>query len=273
MSNKRKIGICHICGQNKYLTFEHIPPEKAFNEYKTYIYKGKQVIFRGDHKFPWDFSDIKGKHSQRGFGNFTLCEECNNNTGSWYGGKFIDFIFQSYIIYNSNSNKKFIKETFYNIYPLAIIKQIISMFASINSPDFFEVNQDLRKFVLDKNEKYLNTKKYGLYVYFLKGPLHKFIGLSSRLNINTRLIRVVTELATMPLGFVLEIEPKPIYREEYNNFDILLFSNFNLSDSIDIHLEIPVLECNSYFPTDYRTREEIFNNYLKNKIEEIKNKK
>lgn len=273
MSKKKIIDICHLCGLKKELTLEHIPPEKAFNNYKIYTYEGKQVIQRGDHKFPWDFSDIRGKQSQRGMGNYTLCEDCNNNTGSWYGGRFIDFIFQSYIIFDSNKDKKVINETFYKIYPLAVIKQIISMFFSINSPNFSEVNQDLRKFVLNKNNKYLNHKKYGLFMYFLKGQIHKFIGLSGKLKIEKHLIRTITELATMPLGFVLEINPKPEYKEEYNSFDILCFSNFDLHEARDIHLKIPVLECNTYFPTDYRTRKQVFNDYLTNKIAEIRNKR
>ena len=33
MSRKQKIyGICRICGENKELTFEHVPPETVFNK-------------------------------------------------------------------------------------------------------------------------------------------------------------------------------------------------------------------------------------------------
>ena len=67
-----KKGICHICLEEKPLTFEHYPPSKSFNN-------GRVLI--GD------------KISQKGIGGYTLCEKCNNLTGGWYNNDFLKLSF------------------------------------------------------------------------------------------------------------------------------------------------------------------------------------
>lgn len=57
-----KTGICHICLEEKKLSFEHFPPESCLNDGKV---------------------KIANKISQRGIGDYTLCDSCNNNTGRW----------------------------------------------------------------------------------------------------------------------------------------------------------------------------------------------
>lgn len=49
--------------RRKKLSFEHFPPESCFNDGKV---------------------KIANKISQRGIGDYTLCDSCNNNTGKWY---------------------------------------------------------------------------------------------------------------------------------------------------------------------------------------------
>jgi hypothetical protein len=275
VTRKKVFGKCHICGQEGKLSYEHVPPEKAFNNYRTKIYKGIQLIEKDDISMPWDFRSLKGDVLQRGIGNYTLCINCNNNTGAWYGSSYIDFVFQSFkILKNSKRVSETEESNFFRVYPLRIIKQIISMFFSINSPEFAVVHKDLVEFVLNKTKKYLDNNKYGLYIYYLSGEIFRYAGLCSILKIDKHLIRVVSELATMPLGFVLELNPKPEFKTAYNVCDILSFANlYDYDEKKDIRLEIPLLESNIHLPLDYRTKEQIFKDRLISELRNLLKKK
>ena len=85
--NKRQTGVCQLCGQEQILTFEHIPPESAFNNAPCKLYCGETVIHAtaDNNTLPWDFNEIKySKLQQQGFGYNSLCKNCNSSTGSWY---------------------------------------------------------------------------------------------------------------------------------------------------------------------------------------------
>lgn len=79
-----KEGICAICGEHKKLSFEHAPPKSAFNNKPIHLVDSDQM-------FQENFKYTNEALSQKGWGQFTLCESCNNNTGSWYGDSFKDF--------------------------------------------------------------------------------------------------------------------------------------------------------------------------------------
>lgn len=66
---KNNYGICHICGKEKELTFEHLPPRKANNSNRAKAIVGDELTkhIAGNNK-PWDFSDCKYKNMQRGMG-------------------------------------------------------------------------------------------------------------------------------------------------------------------------------------------------------------
>ena len=73
---KKYYGQCCICGRESELTFEHIPPRAAFNQFAL-----KQYDF-------WNYllhSNTRYIPSQRGAGKYSLCASCNNLTGEWYG--------------------------------------------------------------------------------------------------------------------------------------------------------------------------------------------
>ena len=72
-----KEGICHLCGTFGQLSFEHVPPRRAFNELKIKSFKF------------WDiYCSKKGRDQQKGAGDYTLCNSCNNNTGSCYAESY-----------------------------------------------------------------------------------------------------------------------------------------------------------------------------------------
>ena len=83
-----KFGECHLCGKEGKLTFEHVPPKKANNNERARLLTGREIFNIDKNK--------KGKslryiNQQQGAGWYSLCAECNNNTGDWYASEYIKF--------------------------------------------------------------------------------------------------------------------------------------------------------------------------------------
>lgn len=275
MWEKRKKGKCRICSKIGPLTYEHVPPRKAFNSNKALVYYGRKILEQDSKGFPWEISSrLKGKQLQRGIGAYTLCERCNNNTGAWYGDAFVDFIRKGY---RETNNKKYINNswatiTLNKIYPLRIIKQIMAMFFSINNPNLSSAHEELREFVLSKEKRGISEKDFGFYLYILRGKILKRLGIIVIGNVYSDPFesRVVSELSTPPFGLVLEFQPK----DKKVFCDINFFANeFDYDQEAKIKLTIPVYGSNSWFPLDYRTREQILNDYIKDRIDSMINKK
>jgi hypothetical protein len=114
-------GLCHICGKYGKLSFEHSPPEAAFN-HRPLVYAAiKKLIGTSNLDNP------KGRTQQRGAGAYTLCERCNNLTGHWYGGAFVEMAYQGMQILQRAGKAPTLYYPFH-IFPLRIIKHVICMF-------------------------------------------------------------------------------------------------------------------------------------------------
>lgn len=61
------------------------------------------------------------------------------------------------------------------MYPARIIKQVLSMLCSINSPEKPQF-EELREFVLDKDAVGIDKSKYKLCMYFTETTLYKYAG-------------------------------------------------------------------------------------------------
>ena len=163
-------GKCKICGKRTDLTFEHVPPEKAFNSEPVFEYPVEEAIktITGtDGRMPWDFSGLKGRINQRGGGAYYLCSECNNNTGSWYIAEYVRL---TKIIDNIIKDKVLVPKEEYGLlidrfYPLRVFKAIMMMFCDINFDCFGD--EQLRRYILNKESKEINLDKYSVYTYLV----------------------------------------------------------------------------------------------------------
>lgn len=131
----KKKGFCHICGEYVELTFEHIPPKQSGNCSQVNEISGDVLMacFADIERLPWDLKGLKYKQKQKGMGKHTLCQRCNNNTGSWYG--------EDYVIFSNTMAALLAKERpqpnmgvsfTIEMRPLNFIKQVLSLFCSIN---------------------------------------------------------------------------------------------------------------------------------------------
>jgi len=266
MRRKSEYGTCHICGNTGPLTYEHIPPQAAFNKNKIFQTKGTELIH--SNLLPWEFSGLKGKIYQGGVGEYTLCGKCNNNTGAWYANSFVDFVLKTsnQLKDTKLENAKFLNIKFDLIKPLNIIKQIIAMFFSVNNEKSAYVNKDLKEFILDKKRRGFDLKKHKFSLFILSGSMARQTGVSGVLNTITGRSRVFSEMSWPPFGYVWEFDPK----ETSEGCDISFFANeFGYDQNVSIPLKIPVMEINTYFPGDYRTRKEVLEQRINNKYNEM----
>jgi hypothetical protein len=252
-------GKCKICGKSTKLSYEHVPPKKAFNWWKQKTYVGGELIkhIQSDD-YPWDVKNLKGKEQQRGAGGFAICENCNNFTGKWYVLSFIDFSKQALeCIVKQQKISGSLTIEFNNVKPLNIMKQIICMFLSINNPNFSDIHPELRKFILDRENK-VELKDIQIYSYINLGVVLRSIGIAGIVYPEKGYSRTVSELTTIPFGFVMEIKPP---KEEKELTNISYFSSdFSYDESRNVKIALPLLQSNSYFPLDYRSMEEIKDN-------------
>lgn len=276
MARKKVFGNCRICGIYAKLSFEHVPPEAAFNNHRVV---GKH-IFELINKDPDYYFDGKGHISQRGAGAYTLCEKCNPDTGAWYGDAFANFAHQSLYILKHAKGCPSLYYPF-RIYPLRVIKQIITMFFSVNSDLFRHNHPDLVKFVLNKNERYLSPD-IRILVYFTPGPHARYAGGTSisAIEIDPDEVSLETmdnllsqygrdyakslyssEIAFPPLGYILSFGLEPLDSELT---DISFFAKYPYDDWTSLHLKLPVCPVHTWYPGDYRSKKQIRNNFEEN---------
>lgn len=254
----KKFGRCALCGKYGELSFEHIPPKAAFNRTPVKPVTGETWLLN-PNKVPWDLSNLPYMHLQKGMGLWSLCKQCNNFTGTMYGTAYRDFAkcVAKTVEIAARTGDKSVEIS--GIYPLRVVKQILSMFCSVNLADMFRLN-DLRKFVLDKDAVGINNKKYRLQMYFSKNNIMKLAGFTAVININLETGRLqqtalVSEITAFPMGFLLYLNPDP--SQNYEGVDITPFTSFHYDDMGCIRLPIDIKEVNNIFPLDYRKKEEI----------------
>lgn len=264
MARKKPEGNCHICGRYETLSFEHVPPNKAFNDKPVILKRMMDVINEGPDL---DMTNKRGKIQQRGMGGYTLCGRCNNLTGTWYAKDYIDWAHQGMLLNMKSNGAGSVYYPFY-IYPLRVIKQIITMFFSLNGDKFSTVNQELVDFVLNKERKYISPK-YKIYAY-LKGEGNiRSSGVVSKIDVLSGANRaeIFSELTFPPFGYVLCLDSPP---PDKRLVDITYFTRFSYNEWDIVYLKIDRLPTYMTFPGDYRTKREILDQAASND-EQIKN--
>jgi len=259
MSRKKKvIGHCQICGLEKPLSFEHIPPKSAFNEAPALLHltsvEHLSSLPPGTTPYPSD--PILFKH---GFGAYTLCGECNNFTGGTYAGYYVDFVKQ---IYNSvESRRKEIDEKTVQlavtIRPARVLKQIITMFASVYSATGKIFGRDFPelKHILLKKDAYLLPSNHAFYAYLLAGGSARFVASALPIfgkepslellnEIKKRMAegKTVSEFAFGFLGFVWARGTETIQLVDQTGFLTKINHWIKIDEKTTLTLNLPLLE-------------------------------
>ena len=231
---------------------------KAFNDHAILLAK-IEVLRSGGH--PDRYEEGARKH-QKGSGKYSLCERCNNNTGNWYGSSYVDFAKQGMeFLMASRSVKEFYVP--FRIKPLHVIKQVMCMFMSVNGPSFQSVQSELVRFILNKKTRHL-PKHLKLLAFYSVSDRSRHSGVSGMIEgVGTQSWRAFTlsEFAFPPFGFVLTYNsPSPDQRL----IDISHFAEYNWSEERTLWIRMPVLPIYTFYPADYRSRDQVLKNAEQN---------
>lgn len=257
---KNHFGKCALCGKECELTFEHVPPRAAFNSTPARPVSGEKLFEEklddGEERMPWDMEGLPYQNQQKGMGKYSLCRECNNNTGSWYGDAYVTFARIAHAAIKNYKEDDHSGIGFKEIYPLKIIKQILSMFCSINSFEDSRL-EPLREFVLNKNAVGLDKTKYKLCMYFTDSNLMKYANLSVMLKLTDTGAESIalSEITAYPFGFVLYFNPTDTWK--YHGIDITGFADVGYDDLATVEMPWKIEEMNGILPEHYRSKEEI----------------
>lgn len=238
-------GKCHICGKMAKLSFEHVPPRSAFNDSQVVYYKMHQWVSNSLDELG------KGKIQQKGFGSYTLCPKCNNNTGRWYGDAFKEFAIEGMRIVQFTNKSPTLYYNYY-IFPLRVFKQIICMFLSANGPDFREENHGLVRFVLNKSETYFESN-VRIFLYYNYSDKYRKTGLTITSTLDGEM-RVLSEITFPPFGYLMSLDNS---RVDSRLTEITFMKNYDYNERKTIPLRLNLLPVCSAYPADYRSKAEI----------------
>lgn len=260
MKSLKHPGYCKICGRYNDLTAEHIPPKNAFNSasvIKLHYSEAIKVFSGADGRLPWDVEGLHGTVQQGGHKRFCLCKSCNNNTGQWYMRSYTDFTKTVHAMIVSEKLNTGFAYSFKikDLYPLRLYKAMLTMICDLN--DNCLGDEKIRRFLMNKDNKEVDTSKYNLYMYLVSSQLPRMCGLSAVYNVNCHNAPVlVSEVAQYPIGFALYINKPETYNPFGLNADCFALSGYN--ETCDISFNgMPYLDINSPFPTDYRSKNDI----------------
>lgn len=258
MSRKCIEGKCRICGEYKRLTYEHVPPEIAFNKKSVKVVKGDTFFTSQapENRLPWELNNLRMKILQKGKGGYYLCSECNSKTGSWYVPYYSEFVSGIHYALAQIGDQKFnsLHIKMNSIRPLAIFKQIITMFCDINQECLGD--KSLGKFILDKDSTVYDKQKFRVFAYINDGQMERMNGITANLVMGVGVV-VVTEISSYPIGLALYINLPNNYSPQ--GTEITSFADMGYNDTCDVEIVLPKLENNTWFSGDYRTREEVIN--------------
>lgn len=82
MPATRRVGRCRICGEQRKLTREHVPPAAAFNRDRAKVHTVDEWLSRQDDVMPG------GHFKQGGLWAYTLCKPCNEFTGLRFADEY-----------------------------------------------------------------------------------------------------------------------------------------------------------------------------------------
>ena len=257
MGKKVKFGTCKICGNQGEITYEHVPPKSAFNKNNEFYTSRIHPLFENRNATTFEelttIDKSKVKKEQGGIGFYSLCRVCNNNTGGWYGRAYVDWVKQSakyfdHLMENGDASIFNVK-----FFPLRVIKQIVSMFISINYGGFIKDYPILKSFILQKQNKIFDNRIRIFTYYNLEGGLRYEPNLTLY-NIKSNNALHLSEITFPPLGFLMVMNDGEV---DNRLTEITSFINFNYEDEIELDQKMNIMPTHLRVVGDYRTKDEI----------------
>lgn len=249
--------LCRVCRREEAkLSFEHVPPRAAFNDGPITVYGFDDWLNRDD-----DGALTGGRIEQRGAGAHTLCERCNNNTGSWYGNELKRAANTGMSLLARTPLKEFdqllehrwaqvkLTQSETGPYPLRFIKQVIVMLLATSPPELTLNHHELGDFVLDRMRTGL-SERYRFYLALYAGPYARSTGVVPSLDMERNRTDTFVEVAWPPYAYVMTIDSEP---EALPTVDVTPMVDVGYNYRADVELELLLAFGHTAIPLDYRT--------------------
>lgn len=236
----KRTGKCRICSKYGKLTFEHVPPQSAFNSNPVFFQKS---VHLHDKK-----SYLYGQRirSNQGAGGYYLCKSCNNLTGSYYGDSYKKF---AYIGMMALTNRIWTSKTItfeYAFQPLNVLKQVLSMFMCLDSGGELLRLKGLTEFILNKNSQNLPPNIRIFMYHTVSKEVRNGWGMVN----SGGSTHILGEITYPPFGFVYALDSEPI-RDDF--FEITRFKNFKFNQTFQVRIDIPFISPKTYIPGLYQS--------------------
>ncbi len=234
-------GICRICGENNKLSFEHTPPESALNDKPVFIQKSEHLHDKN--------SFVYGKRilSNRGAGSYSLCISCNNITGGNYGNSFKKFVNQGFVGCRNRVWTNSLIPFVFSIEPLNVLKQILTMFMSIDKSNRLLNSKGLSEFILNKESKSMPSK-LRIFLYYTDSiSVRNGCGFLS--NLGSGILVETGEITFRPFGYIYTIDSLPFAK---NAIEITNWNRFKYNEKKKLGLHLPFLMPQGYIPGLYK---------------------
>jgi len=246
---KRKSGQCRICGEQDALSYEHVPNREAYNN---------QTII----EYSWEDEFVKKRIAtprivQRGMGQYTLCQKCNNDTGHWYGGEYTGWARACFEFLKSRKPSPVEADEavviLHDVYPLRFLKQVVVCFFSV-TPGLAQTHPGLVEYVLNKQEKHIPEDcQFFMNFYFGPNPKLRRWPLAGKITVVQRdgqLIplasSVISEITHPPFALVLAHGTG--FKSAGN---ITPFTNCDYDQAKDVTLKLQVIKGESTLPGSF----------------------
>lgn len=235
-----------------------MPPRAAFNNEQTRVYGLDDWLRRDD-----DGLLTGGRLERRGAGDHTLCADCNNKTGSWYGtelrraAKSGARILQEAPLDELDAKLEptwasvAFREGATRPHPLRLIKQVLTMLLATSPPELSATHPELAAFVLDREATGL-LDRFQFYLALYAGPLARSTGVAHRLDIAKGRADTLVEVAFPPYAYVMTIDSRDDKAIETSNITSAVDVGYN--QTADLEMDLLVGFGHTPYPADYRTR-------------------
>jgi hypothetical protein len=234
------VGICRLCGHTKKLTFEHVPPRGAFNDFARVYPPIDEVIANETQGTPLSGA---GTPEPRGAGAYTLCGDCNSRCGR-YARHFIEWAIGWRLAMDAQQNSPVVKLT-QRIWRARVMKQIMAMFLSVNPPGFGELNPEVRRYVWNAEITGLPSR-FRLYAALTNTLDARQAAITGHINRGD--VAHYSEIAFAPVILLMTFDSKP---PDSRLVDITSFASATYKSKQDTYLELPVLGFRSFLPGIY----------------------
>lgn len=145
-----------------------------------------------------------------------------------------------------------------SIKPLNFIKQVLSMFCTSNG---HSITDFIRELVLDKELSAESLRNIKISMVVNVGSVHHTSGITGKMKLNLRegdsgsKVSFLSDIMYFPLGFIMYIDPSE--GDKISGLDISDFIQYKFDEEVLIRMQVSVVESNTTFPGDFRTKSEI----------------